>query len=71
MYIFNSFYLVHIIQVFSFVRVLTLPLSDAVSPPPPPHPGILLEPYCGTITEPGLPVDLPGINTLYFVKMCL
>ena len=36
MYIFNSFYLVHIIQVFSFVRVLTLPLSDAVSPPPPP-----------------------------------
>ena len=37
---------------------------------PPPPPGILLEPYCGTISEPGLPVGLPGINKLYILLIC-
>ena len=29
--------------------------------------GILLELYRGTIIKPGLPVGLPGINTLYLL----
>ena len=40
-------------------RIVFLPLTNTV---------ILLEPYCGTITEPGLPVVLQHLFVTGFVK---
>ena len=43
--------------------------SPALSYAESPAPGILMESYCGTITEPGLPVGLPGIIH-YILLIC-